>query len=223
MNLLNFMRKIFKVAGGVTANNSIIINNISSVRGITMKIAKSVLLMAVMLASGTAVAYSPEELEKECHKPKFTDFTLTEYKAPQLIETPAEAEFSFKVQAFTNPESIRLTIKKQPLAFTVESNSSFHKVKAKIPAEFTGKFARLDVRAKVIDGECHEETGWLLKIADKAPAAESTTTEAAPTEAAPAIPDKTETAPASTTTEAKPDEAATTNVAPPTTEVVPTR
>lgn len=188
-----------------------------------MKIAKSVLLMAVMLASGTAVAYSPEELEKECHKPKFTDFTLTEYKAPQLIETPAEAEFSFKVQAFTNPESIRLTIKKQPLAFTVESNSSFHKVKAKIPAEFTGKFARLDVRAKVIDGECHEETGWLLKIADKAPAAESTTTEAAPTEAAPAIPDKTETAPASTTTEAKPDEAATTNVAPPTTEVVPTR
>ena len=40
-----------------------------------MKITKSVLLVAALLASSAAVAYSPEELEKGCHKPKFTDFT----------------------------------------------------------------------------------------------------------------------------------------------------
>ena len=132
-----------------------------------MKIIKPMLLLALLSASSVAFAYSPEELAKDCHKPKFTDFTLTEYKAPSNVETPPETEFSFKVSVFANPESITMTAKKQPLAFTVESNSSFHKVKAKIPAELTGQFVRLNVTAKVIDGECHEETGWLLKIADK--------------------------------------------------------
>lgn len=203
-----------------------------------MNITKSILLMAVLLASGAVNAYSPEELEKECHKPKFTDFTLTEYKAPELIETPAEVEFSFKVQAFTSPESIKLTIKKQPLPFTLESNSSFHKVKAKIPAEFTGKFARLDVSAKVIEGECHEAAGWLLKIADKAPAstdaaAEQAAPESTPAakEAAPAEPAKAETAPTTppakeaepAKTESAPATSGTADVAPPTTEVVPTQ
>jgi hypothetical protein len=197
-----------------------------------MKITKSVLLVAAILASSAAVAYSPDELEKGCHKPKFTDFTLTEYKVPEKTETAPESEFSFKVQEWTNPDSIKLTIKKQPLPFTVESNSAFHKVKAKIPAEFTGKFARLDVSAKVIDGECHDATGWLLKIADKAPAttepapAAPATTEPAPvspatTEPAPATPATTEPAPAIPAT-AEPA-SATSDVAPPTTEVLPTR
>jgi hypothetical protein len=132
------------------------------------KILKSILFTAVIMASGATLAYSPEELAKECHKPKFTDFTLKEYKAPENIETAPESEFSFKVPAFTNPETIKVTIKDHAIPFTVESNASFHKVKAKLPAEFTGKFARLNVSAKVIDGECHETTGWLLKVADKA-------------------------------------------------------
>ena len=38
---------------------------------------KSALLITVVLSSGAAVAYSPEELEKECKKPRFTDFNLT--------------------------------------------------------------------------------------------------------------------------------------------------
>jgi hypothetical protein len=170
------------------------------------------------LASSAAVAYSPEELEKGCHKPKFTDFTLTEYKVPEKTETAAESEFSFKVPAWTNPDSIKLTIKKQPLPFTIESNSAFHKIKAKIPAEFTGKFARLDVSAKVIDGECHDATGWLLKIADKAPAtAEPVPATPATTEPVPVTPATTEPAPVEpATTESEP-------VAPPASEVVPTR
>jgi hypothetical protein len=130
---------------------------------------KLILLTAIILANGVVFAYSPDELAKECHKPKFTDFTLTEYKMPEQIEVAPESEFSFKVPAWTNPESIKLTVKNQAIAFTVESNSSFHKVKAKLPAEFTGKFVRLNASAKVIDGVCHETSGWLLKIADKTP------------------------------------------------------
>lgn len=134
-----------------------------------MKITNAVLLLALLAGNNATFAYSPEELAKDCHKPKFTDFTLTEYKAPSNVETAPEAEFSFKVSAWTSPESIKLMVKQHPVAFTVESNTSFHKVRAKIPAEFTGQFLRLNVSAKVIDGICHEETGWLLKIADKTP------------------------------------------------------
>ncbi|MDP3010314.1 MAG: hypothetical protein Q8N30_14765 [Methylococcales bacterium] len=158
-----------------------------------MKLTKSVLLTALLLMNGTAFAYSPEELAKECHKPKFTDFTLPEYKMPEQHQVAPETAFSFKVPAWTNKDTIKLTVKNQAIPFTVESNSSFHKVTSKIPAEFTGKFFRLNASAKVIDGVCHEETGWLIKVEDKAPA------EAAPVavETAPApAPAITETAPA---------------------------
>jgi hypothetical protein len=134
-----------------------------------MNITKLIVLAVVLLANSAAFAYSPDELKKECHKPKFTDFTLTEYKVPEQREVAPESEFSFKVPAWTDPDSIKLTIKNHAIAFSIESNNNFHKVKAKLPAEFTGKFVRLDVRAKASDGVCHEEMGWLLKVADKAP------------------------------------------------------
>lgn len=165
-----------------------------------MKLTKSVLLTALLLMNGTAFAYSPEELAKECHKPKFTDFTLPEYKMPEQHQVAPETAFSFKVPAWTNKDTIKLTVKNQAIPFTVESNSSFHKVTSKIPAEFTGKFFRLNASAKVIDGVCHEETGWLIKVEDKAPAeAAPVAVETAPAPAAanPApVPATTETAPA---------------------------
>jgi hypothetical protein len=142
-----------------------------------MKLTKSVLFTAILLMNSAAFAYSPEELAKECHKPKFTDFTLLEYKMPEQYEVPAEAEFSFKAPVWTNPDSIKLMIKDRSIPFTIESNSSFHKVKSKIPAEFTGKFVRMNVSAKVIDGVCHEEAGWLLKVADNKPVTENVVTE----------------------------------------------
>ena len=152
-----------------------------------MKITQTVLLTAALLASSSAFAYSLEDQNKQCHKPKFTDFTLKEYNANENNEVPAEAEFSFKLQAFTNPDSIKMTVKNQPLPFTIESNSSFHKINAKIPADYSGKFLRIDARAKVTDGECYETTGWLLKVANKtgatAPAATPAPAEAPKAEA----------------------------------------
>jgi hypothetical protein len=165
-----------------------------------MKLTKSVLLTALLLMNGAAFAYSPEELAKECHKPKFTDFTLSEYKMPEQHQVAPEAEFSFKVPAWTNKDTIKLTVKNQAIPFKVESNSSFHKVTSKIPAEFTGKFFRLNVSAKVIEGVCHETTGWLIKVADKAAA------EAAPV-AAETAPVVTTPEPATVATETAPVEA----------------
>ena len=109
------------------------------------KMFKSALFIAVVLFNGAAVAYSPEELEQACKKPHFTDFNLTEYKAPDNIEIAPESEFIIKISAWADPTTIKLTAKKQPLAFTVESKSTFHKVKAKLPASLNGSFVRIEV------------------------------------------------------------------------------
>lgn len=127
---------------------------------------KSALLIAVVLFNGAALAYTPEELEKDCKKPHITDFNLTEYKAPDNVEVPPESELIMKVSAWADPSTIKLTAKKQPLPFTVESNTSFHKIKAKLPASLNGNFVRIEVSTKAILG-CHNETGWLVKVANK--------------------------------------------------------
>jgi hypothetical protein len=131
-----------------------------------IKIAKFSLLITVVLFNGVTAAYSPEETEKECKKPRFTDFNLTEYNATDNIEVAPESEFIVKISSWVDPTTIKLTVKKEPLAFTVESNSNFHKLKAKLPATLTGQFARINVHAQAISG-CDNQDGWLVKIAEK--------------------------------------------------------
>jgi hypothetical protein len=128
------------------------------------KMFQSALFIAAVLFNGIAIAYTPEELEQDCKKPHITDFNLTEYKAPDNIEVAPESELVIKISAWADPSTIKLTAKKQALPFTVESNSSFHKVKAKLPATLNGDFVRIDVSVKAVLG-CHNEDGWLIKVA----------------------------------------------------------
>lgn len=127
---------------------------------------KFALLIAAVLFNSQAAAYSPEELEKDCKKPHITDFNLTEYKAPDNIEIAPESEFIIKVSAWADPSTIKLTAKKQALPFTVESTSTFHKIKAKLPASLNGSFVRIEVSVKAVLG-CGDKEGWLVKVADK--------------------------------------------------------
>ena len=126
---------------------------------------KPALLLTLIFYQGTATAYSPEEQEKLCKKPRFTDFNLSEDSAPSNIETPPESEFIIKVSDWADPSTIKLTVKKQPLEFTVQSTSTFHKITAKLPASLNGNFARIDVSAKAVSG-CSDKTGWLIKVAN---------------------------------------------------------
>jgi hypothetical protein len=130
------------------------------------KMLKSALFIAVVLSNGAAFAYSPQELDPECKKPRFSDFNLTEYKAPENKEIAPESEFIIKISEWADPSTITLVAKKEALPFTVESNSSFHLVKAKLPASLNGKYVRIDVSAKAIMG-CDDKDGWLVKVADK--------------------------------------------------------
>jgi hypothetical protein len=130
-----------------------------------IKMFKPALLLAIILYQGTAFAYSPEELERNCKKPRFTDFNLSEYLAPSNIETPPESEFIIKVSAWADPSTIQLTVKKQPLDFKLQSTSTFHKITAKLPASVNGNFVRIDISAKAVLG-CSDKTGWLIKVAN---------------------------------------------------------
>jgi len=124
------------------------------------------LFIAAVLLTGTANAYEPGKTEEICKKPQFREFNLPVYKEPEKTEVPPESTLSFMLSAWANPETIKLTAKNQPLEYTVESNSSFHRIKAKLPASLNGQFVRINARATAILG-CYDQTGWLIKIADK--------------------------------------------------------
>ena len=127
---------------------------------------KSALVIAAVLFTGAVWAYSSEDTKPVCKKPKFSNFNLAEYKAPEKKEVAPESEFSFVVPAFVDPLTIKLMAKRKNLDFTVESNSSFHRVRAKLPAALTGQFVRIDASARSVLG-CDEQDGWLVKIAQK--------------------------------------------------------
>ncbi len=132
---------------------------------------KTALMIATVLFNSPVFAYSSEDTKEVCKKPKFNNFNLAEYKAPEKQEVPPESELSFVVSSWADPSSITLMAKKQKLAFTVESNSSFHRVKAKLPAALNGHFVRIDASAKSVLG-CDEQDGWLVKVAEKTDSAE---------------------------------------------------
>lgn len=130
------------------------------------KLSGCVGLIAAIFCVHSAWAYSPDDEEVVCKKPKFTDFSLKTYMAPDNIEVAPESEFSFRISAWIDPTTVTLAAKKKRLPFTIESNSSFHKIKAKLPAELTGQFVRIDTRAVALLG-CDDQAGWLIKVANK--------------------------------------------------------
>jgi hypothetical protein len=128
------------------------------------KILKAAIFIVAVLFNATASAYSVGEVEEVCKKPQFREFSLPVYKEPEKTEVAPESEFSFMISPWADPNTITLMAKGQPLDFTVESNSSFHRVKAKLPTALTGNFVRIDTSVKAVLG-CGDEDGWLVKVA----------------------------------------------------------
>jgi hypothetical protein len=130
------------------------------------RIVCSATFVAIYFFNATAMAYSPEMNELSCKKPKFREFNLNEYKAPEFKEVLPESAFSFTLSVWANPETIKLSAKKQPLPFTVETTTTYHRVKSKLPANFTGQFVRIEAAAKAVLG-CEDKDGWLVKVSEK--------------------------------------------------------
>ena len=130
------------------------------------KMFNPILFIAAVLFTGTALAYDPGKTDEICKKPQFKDFNLPIYQEPEKTEIPPESTLVFLVSPWAKISTLKLTVKSQSLDYTVESNSSFHRIKAKLPASFNGQFVRINVSAKA-DLGCSDNKGWLLKVADK--------------------------------------------------------
>lgn len=124
------------------------------------------LFIAAVLFTGTVFAYESGKVDEICKKPQFRDFNLPVYQEPEKTEVPPESTLSFLVSPWAKADTIKLTAKNEKLEYTIESNSSFHRVKAKLPAAFNGQYVRINVTAKAELG-CYDKNGWLIKIADK--------------------------------------------------------
>jgi hypothetical protein len=122
------------------------------------------LVCAAMVFAHHAMAYNLGTVEEICKKPKFSNFSLSEYKASNKLEVPAESAFSFVISNWIDPTTIKLTAKKKNVPFTVVNKNSFFLVNAKIPAEYSGQFVRFDVQANARLG-CKGLDGWLVKVA----------------------------------------------------------
>jgi hypothetical protein len=122
--------------------------------------------LALLSVSSGSFAYSAGEVEETCKKPQVREFSLPTYQEPEKIEVAAESEFSFKMSEWTDPNTIKVTMKDKLVPIAVESNSSFHKVTGKIPAEYTGKYVRINLFSKAVLG-CYDQEGWLVKVANK--------------------------------------------------------
>jgi len=132
---------------------------------------KCLTLILVALCSVEAFAYSDDKDKEICRHPKVQEFTLPEYKAPDMKEVPPETEFTFVVSGWADPKKFKLSGKNMDIPFTVQSTETFHKVKAKLPAALTGQSVRINARIPALLG-CYTTTGWLIKVADKAQAVE---------------------------------------------------
>ena len=171
----------------------------------------NLVLLTLAFSSIDAIAYNDDKEKEKCRQPKIQEFTLPEYKAPDNKEVLPEAEFSFVVSGWANPKKFKLFGKDIDIPFTVQSSETFHKVKAKLPPEFTGKTVRVSARIPAIL-DCYSTIGWLIKVADKTTATETpkpveTVAPTSATDVAPAVQNSVATPPVSPTAPPKNSEA----------------
>ncbi len=124
-----------------------------------MKSYKPVWVLILIIATSNVWAYgSSSSSKKACNKPKFSEFSPT-----NNTQVAAKSDFSFAASANTNPESIIVTVKDQPVAVTITPKNQGYLVKGTLPDTLTGSFARINI---IADGpnKCKGSGGWLVKI-----------------------------------------------------------
>lgn len=118
-------------------------------------------IFVLMMITGTCWAYGSSSSSTACAKPKFTDLVPAEN-----TEVVPGANFSFTASANTYPDSIKVTVKGQPVTLKVTPrDSGSFEVSGEIPSTLKGTYARIAIAA---DGQsnCKGSDGWLVKITE---------------------------------------------------------
>ena len=124
-----------------------------------MKSHRPLWILILMIAASNVWAYgSSSSGKKICNKPKFSEFVPVNNAV--VVEKSA---FSFVASTNTNPESIIVTVKDQPVAITITSKNQGFQVKGILPDTVKGTFARISITAEG-PNQCKGSDGWLVNV-----------------------------------------------------------
>lgn len=133
-----------------------------------MKIIKSLkatVVVGAMFFAGSAFAYNAGNVTEKCVGPIFRDFIPAEQvKGGPVPEVDAESVVTFMVHRKPDPTTIRAEVKDIKLKLNVEHRNIYSIVKTKLPAELSGKYARINLYATAQKGGCKSKDGWLIKV-----------------------------------------------------------
>jgi hypothetical protein len=133
-----------------------------------MKIIKSLKnssILVVICFSTSSFAYNAGHVESSCKKPRFDSVVPDKRKKGDPVpEVGAESEIEFTVSGYADPTTIVAMAKKERLKLDIVDKNSFYRVTSMLPAVLNGKYARIDLKAKMQGGDCIGKGGWLLNI-----------------------------------------------------------
>lgn len=124
-----------------------------------MKLYKILWIFTLIIAANNAWAYgSSSSSKKACDKPKFSEFSPA-----NNAEVAVKSAFSFLASANTDPGSIKVTVKSQPVDISIAPEKHGFMVKGLIPANLKGQIARISISADSTK-KCKGNAGWLIKV-----------------------------------------------------------
>ncbi len=135
---------------------------------------KTIIAVAGICFAGTAWSYSGGKPTVTCMEPIYRDFIpAQQVKGQPVPEVEAGSVIGFSVHRKPDPTTIRAEVKDLKLKLDIDHRNTFTIVKATLPPELNGKYARINIYAMAQKGECKSKDGWLIKVKDAAPVVEA--------------------------------------------------
>jgi hypothetical protein len=123
-----------------------------------MKYIRLFSLLALGLISTHAFGYGSSSSTKACTKPHFSEFVPADKS-----DAAPQSTFSFLASSATDPKSIEVSIKKQPIEIKISPKGQGYEVTGTLPADVKGTTARISITAES-PSNCKGNGGWLIKV-----------------------------------------------------------
>jgi hypothetical protein len=123
-----------------------------------MKMIPIFLVIGLSVLSQNISAYGSSSSKTTCKKPQFSEFN-----PPHLAKVSPQSEFSLLVSGKVIPESIKVTVKKEPVDIKISRQASNFLVTGSLPPSIQNTHARINVIAKGTN-QCKGSGGWLVNI-----------------------------------------------------------
>jgi hypothetical protein len=125
-----------------------------------MKIKKLFWFLGLLIIANTVWAYGTSSSKKACEKPRMSEFI-----PPDKAKVEPQSEFSFLASSLTDPKTIKVTVKDQPVPVNVNPVNQGFQVKGVLPPALKGTFARISISAEGTN-RCKGGGGWLVNISE---------------------------------------------------------